>query len=113
MPKIKRAVVFSFKTLVRTVQWVFIGVVLLEVLSFLALITSHYFVYGRLRDYNYAYYDPYTVFKYRDGRRPTLNNSVSPDPELNRRIWLFGGSTMRGHTDYDDRTIPSLMAAKS
>jgi lysophospholipase L1-like esterase len=101
-----------FKTLARTIKWAVIGLLVLEGLSFVVLHASHYFIYGRLRDYNYAYYDPYTVFNYRDGVRPTVNNSVSPDPNLNRKIWLFGGSTMRGHTDFDERTIPSFMAAE-
>lgn len=112
MIRMKTALFFVSKTAVSIIKFAFIGLVLLEGVSFIVLHASHFFVYGRLRDYNYAFYDPYTVFHYRDGVRPTVNNSTSPLPELNRKVWLFGGSTMRGHTDYDDRTIPSFLASK-
>lgn len=59
-----------------------------------------------VRDGERVNYDPYALFL--EGVRPTFNN---PDPGKEAlTVWLFGGSTMRGATDYDDRTIPSFLA---
>jgi lysophospholipase L1-like esterase len=82
----------------------------IEVLSFVAITVSNFILYGHAREGSRAVYDPYTLFLQSTGPRPTAHNSVSPDPEKNKTLWMFGGSTTRGDTPYDDRTIASYLA---
>jgi len=88
-----------------------VAVVCIEVFSFLVVTATNFIMYGHAREGSRAVYDPYALFLQSSGVRPTANNSVSQDKSKNRSIWMFGGSTMRGATDFDDRTIPSLVAA--
>ena len=87
-------------------KWLIGGIVLLEISSFLVICLSNYWIYGQLRDGELVHYDPYALFL--EGVRPTFNNPL-PGKEV-LTFWLFGGSAMRGATDYDDRTIPSFLA---
>ncbi len=82
----------------------------MEILSFLAITASNFILDGHLREGGPAIYDPYTLFLQAGGVRPTANNSRSQDKGKNRILWLFGGSTMRGATPSDDKTIPSFLA---
>lgn len=100
------------KILFSTVKWAVIGVICLEILSFTAITISNYIMYGHAREGSRAVYDPYTLFLQSGGIRPTANNTKSEDKSKNRIIWMFGGSTMRGSTDFDDRTISSLLSAQ-
>jgi hypothetical protein len=92
------------------VKWIIGALILIEILSFLALTITNYVFYGHAREGSRAVYDSYTLFLQSAGVRPTAFGSVSRDPKKNRVIWMFGGSTMRGATDFDDRTIPSFVA---
>lgn len=92
-------------------KWLLIGVLGLELCSFLIIAGSNYIIYGHVREGSRAHYDPYTLFLQSPEIRPTAHNSVSPQPGKNRRIWMFGGSTMRGATRHDDRTIASFVSA--
>jgi hypothetical protein len=56
-------------------------------------------------------YDPYILFRTDGYPRPTHHNPPAPEKGKVKILWLFGGSTMAGATDYDDRTIPSYLAA--
>jgi lysophospholipase L1-like esterase len=96
-----------FTGLCRGLKWLIAGLIMLEIASFLAISLSNYWIYGQIRDGEPVRYDPYALFL--EGVRPTFNN---PDPSGKniRTFWLFGGSAMRGATDYDDRTIPSFLA---
>jgi lysophospholipase L1-like esterase len=94
------------RTLLIILKWLIGGVIMLEVASFLAISLSNYWIYGQLRDGERVNYDPYALFL--EGVRFTHNNP--PAAEKGLRVWLFGGSTMRGATDYDERTIPSFLA---
>ena len=96
-----------FSGVFRLCKWVIIGVILVEVASFLAVSLSNYWIYGQLRDGDVVSYDPYALFL--EKVRPTLNNPAAPGPGA-WTFWLFGGSTMRGATDFDGRTIPSCLA---
>lgn len=94
------------KGLVSLVKWTVFGLIMVEIASFLVISLSNYWIYGQLRDGELVHYDAYALFL--EGVRPTHNN---PAPgEGVRTVWLFGGSTMRGATDYDERTIPSFLA---
>jgi hypothetical protein len=92
-------------------KWSIITVIFVEVLSFLAVITSNYWIYGQLRDGERVHYDPYILFQTDGYPRPTHHNPTAPELGKTKILWLFGGSTMAGATDYDDRTIPSFLAA--
>ncbi len=94
----------------RVAKWTLIALVCVEVLSFVAVTVTNYVVYGLLREGARVHYDPYALFMNNDGIRPTLHNSSSPEAAKNRVLWLFGGSTMRGSTPEDDKTIPSFLA---
>jgi hypothetical protein len=87
-----------------------ISVLALEVLSFLAVTITNYAFYGHAREGSRAVYDSYTLFLQEHGLRPTAYNAQSDASDKNRCIWMFGGSTMRGATDFSDRTIPSCLA---
>jgi lysophospholipase L1-like esterase len=97
----------------RYFQWLFFllkcligGIILLEICSFLAICLSNYWIYGQLRDGELVCYDPYALFL--EGVRPTFHNPPPGKEALT--IWFFGGSSMRGATNHDDRTIPSFLA---
>ena len=79
---------------------------MVEIASFLAISLSNYWIYGQFRDGERVNYDPYALFL--EGVRPTYNNPAPGKKVLT--FWLFGGSAMRGATDFDDRTIPSFLA---
>ncbi|MBI5250114.1 MAG: SGNH/GDSL hydrolase family protein [Desulfomonile tiedjei] len=86
------------------------AVLAVEVLSFLAITVTNYIFYGHAREGSRAVYDAYTLFLQEHGIRPTAFNAQSDDPDKNKYIWIFGGSTMRGSTDFSDRTIPSCIS---
>jgi lysophospholipase L1-like esterase len=92
------------------VTWALLVLVSVEVLSFLIITASNYLLYHQVREGLPAIYDPYTLFLRPGGPRPTLHNAGAPAGAKHRVIWLFGGSTLRGATDHDDRTIPSYLA---
>ncbi len=101
----------------RLIRWLFRSITLvvgvafcIELFSFLVVTASNYVVYGQTREGSRAIYDPYTLFLHSNPVRPTTHNSISADPQKNRTIWMFGGSTIRGETDFDELTIPSLLA---
>jgi lysophospholipase L1-like esterase len=99
-----------FRGLVFAIKWVIIIVLAVEVLSFAAVTATNYIFYGHAREGSRAVYDAYTLFLQQHGVRPTAYNSHSDDPRKNKYIWIFGGSTMRGATDFSDRTIPSCLS---
>ena len=94
-----------------TIRWLIIGALCIELCSFLIIAGSNYIIYGHVREGSRAHYDPYALFLQAPEIRPTAHDAVSPEPDKNRTIWMFGGSTMRGATDHDDRTIPSFVSA--
>lgn len=87
---------------------VLVCLVLLEIVSFLFISISNYIIYGKVREGSRVSYDPYTLFLNQEGQRPTAYNA-SELGGRNITIWMFGGSTMRGSTDFDERTIPSFL----
>jgi len=81
----------------------------MEITSFLLISISNYVIYGKIREGSKVHYDPYVLFLNQDGQRRTVYNASTPGVH-NITLWLFGGSTMRGATDFDERTIPSFLA---
>ena len=83
----------------------------LEVLSFVAIGVHNYILFGTLWGHIPVRYDPDALFLMLAANPPSKFNSVSSDPLLNRTIWMFGGSTVRGHADKDEnRTLPALVS---
>jgi hypothetical protein len=95
----------------RTLRWLIVGLVCLEILSFAVITTSNWIIYGNLREGPKAVYDPYTLFQMANQIWPTVDAvGTPPRPELSRTIWFFGGSTMRASNGPMPSTIPSLAA---
>jgi hypothetical protein len=97
--------------MLRLLKWLVVAAVLLEVLSFLVITASNYWIYGQVRDGDPIRYDPYALFVRKDGPRPTAHNPGPGEVKHCQTLWLFGGSTMSGATEHDDKTIPSFLAA--
>jgi hypothetical protein len=91
-------------------KWVLLALVTVEVLSFLIITSSNYLIFNQIREGTPAIYNPYALFLPPGGPRPTFNNAAAPAGPNHHVIWIFGGSTTRGATDHDDRTIPSYLA---
>jgi hypothetical protein len=99
------------RVLISVGKWTLLALVAVEVLSFLAISLSNYIVFGDMREGSRFIYDPYTLILNKEGIRPTVHNAANPNGPNHRTIWMFGGSTMRGSTEHDDRTIPSYLAS--
>ncbi len=93
-------------------KWALIGVLLVEIASFIIVTASNYLMYGSVREGSRVRYDPYTLYLSVQGPRPTVPFPECPPGRPCRTIWLFGGSTMRGATPRDAYTIPSFLAAR-
>lgn len=90
-------------------KWAVITLVLVEGLCFLFLTLTNLFIYGGIWEGSRVNYDAYTLFQ--EGPRPTANNPPdAASAQDHRLIWMFGGSTMRGSTDDDAKTISSFLA---
>jgi hypothetical protein len=99
----------SLRLILSILKWMVITLAVLELMSFLVLTLGNLFIYGSVWEGSRVNYDAYTLFQ--EGPRPTANNPSAPEPSKNHRaIWMFGGSTMRGSTDDNARTIPSFLA---
>ncbi len=99
-----------FHWLILFLKWLIAAAILVEVLAFLIVTLSIYWIYGQLREGEAARYDPYALYLNINGPRPTANNPLRVDPKTQKIIWMFGGSTTRGVTDFDELTIPSHLA---
>jgi hypothetical protein len=93
-------------------KWVVLGVIGVEVLCFLVITVTNFVLWGHAREGSRAVYDPYTLFLQAHGVRDTVYNESSPDREKNVVIWCLGGSTMRGATMDDAKTIPSQLVKR-
>jgi len=85
------------------------GLFLVELCCFLVITLSLYFIYGQLREGEPVRYDPYALYINLHGERPTANNA-SPGSEPVAKVWMFGGSTTRGISLDDRKTLPSFVA---
>lgn len=99
-----------FRGLFAAIKWLVIAVLAIEVMSFIAITATNYVFYGHAREGSRAVYDAYTLFLQQHGVRPTAYNEQSEDPDKTKYVWMFGGSTMRGSTDFSDKTIPSCLS---
>jgi hypothetical protein len=93
-------------------KWITIVVgllVLVEVLCFIIITTSIYFIYGQLREGEPVRYDANALYINLHGVRPTAYNAPPEAKDLST-IWMFGGSTTRGISEHDRETLPSFLA---
>ena len=100
----------AWRLLVRGAGLGLAAVVGLELFSFAAITGSNYLIYGSAYEGSRARYDAHALFLAKDGRRATAYNETSGDPARDRVVWMFGGSTLRGSTDDDRLTVPSIVA---
>jgi len=85
--------------------------VLVEILCFIIITTSIYFIYGQFREGEPVRYDANALYINLHGPRPTANNASSDAKNLTT-IWMFGGSTTRGISTDDRETLPSFVAQR-
>lgn len=95
----------------KCLKLILIVVVGVEALSFAAMTLHNYILYGNIYSHVPVRYDPNTLFLMLDENPSADFNSVSPDPELNRIVWMFGGSTVRCNAHWDrNQTLPALLS---
>jgi len=95
----------------RLIKWSILLLLSVELFSFITITLFNYFIGGKFRDMSsLVVYDPYTIFLKAGGPRPTTGCPEETEDSA-PVIWFFGGSTMRGDTVDDSKTIPSLVAA--
>ncbi len=99
-----------FSLLWRTMKWLVILVICIESFSFIAVVLSNYIIYGSPRQGTRAVYDGYTLFLMQNGVWPTTDNSSTNDPNVNKVVWFFGGSTMRSSSTEPKHSIPSVIS---
>jgi lysophospholipase L1-like esterase len=102
----KSLVSWFFKLLTWAVAIVF----MVELVSFAVVSVSNYIVYGHIREGSRVMYDPYSLFRKKEGPRATTQFPAKPD-QKKYTIWMFGGSTTRGAVEEDNHTIASQLAA--
>ncbi len=97
-----------FDVLFWILKWVILLLFGLELFSFVVIGISNYVTYGHFREGSVVKYDAHSLFRDMEGVRPTVSCKERSEPVF--LIWMFGGSTMRGQTDDDSRTIPSQLS---
>ncbi|MFA6560443.1 MAG: GDSL-type esterase/lipase family protein [Verrucomicrobiia bacterium] len=94
----------------RLAKWSLIVIFAVEAVSFIVVVSSNFVLYGSRFEGSRARYDPYALFLHRDGPRGTAFNRKSGVPSRDRLLWMLGGSTTRGSTDDDAKTISSFLS---
>ena len=104
-----------FRALGVGLKWIILAVVGVEVFCFLVITTTNFLVFRQPWEGSPADYDAYAIFLNVEGVRPTFHNPPETDAPAAgkppRRLWLLGGSTMRGGGVQAGETIPSYLAA--
>ncbi len=103
-----------FRLLWMGLKWLILTLIGVEIFCFLLITVTNLMIFGIPWDGSQVAYDAYALFLHVEGVKPTRHNP----PESNslasekspRRIWLLGGSTMRGGWVKDGETIPSYLA---
>jgi hypothetical protein len=103
-----------FRILAVGLKWIILAAISLEIFCFLVITATNYLVFGQPWEGSLVNYDAYAIFLNVEGVQPTLNNppeTGSPAAGKSpRRLWLLGGSTMRGGWVKAGETIPSYLA---
>lgn len=99
------------KALWKCFKFILIIVVAVEALCFMAMMLHNYTLYGNVYSHVPVRYDPETLFLMLDRNPPSDFNSISADPQLNRIVWMFGGSTVRCNAhENQNQTLPALLS---
>jgi lysophospholipase L1-like esterase len=99
-----------WKVLLKGLKILLAALVLLEIASFLIITGSNYYIYGQFHETEAVRYDPYAIYINLKGERPTLNNPPERANSQVLTLWMFGGSTTRGVSADDSKTLPSFLA---
>jgi lysophospholipase L1-like esterase len=104
-----------FKIFLNVLKWALLTALGVEIFCFLVITTTNLIVFNQPWDGSAANYDAYAIFLNAEGVRPTLHNPAEASPEPDgrgpKRLWLLGGSTMRGGWKIQaGETIPSYLA---
>jgi len=95
-------------------KWILLSLIGVEIFSFLLISFTNLVLFGTLWEGSQAYYDAYALFLNAEGVQPTLHNPPESESDTAgkqpRRLWLFGGSTMRGGWVQPGETIASYLA---
>lgn len=95
-------------------KWILLSLIGIEIFSFLLISFTNLVLFGTLWEGSQAYYDAYALFLNAEGVQPTLHNPPESESDTAgkqpRRLWLFGGSTMRGGWVQPGETIASYLA---
>lgn len=111
MKNINKTTIKVLRTLWKGLKIFLLVVLAIEVVSFAAMTLHNYILYGNAYSHVPVRYDPNTLFLMRDVNPPSEFNSVSDDPQLNRVVWMFGGSTVRCNAHWDRKqTLPALVS---
>ncbi|THB66490.1 MAG: SGNH/GDSL hydrolase family protein [Desulfovibrio sp.] len=100
-----------FRLAYKAVKYCVILAICVEVFSFFLISLSNYVIYGTMYEGTKYVYDPYSLFHSDHYPRGTYYTDP-PEGMGTIRTWMFGGSTMRGSTISDNRTIPSFLARR-
>jgi lysophospholipase L1-like esterase len=103
-----------FRLLGAGLKWTILILLGVEIFCFLLITITNLMLLGIPWDGSQVSYDAYALFLNVEGVKPTRHNP----PESNsltaekspRRLWLLGGSTMRGGWVKEEETIPSYLA---
>lgn len=95
-------------------NWLLLALIGVEIFCFLLITLSNKLLYGQPWEGSLVTYDAYAIFLNYQGVKPTRHNPPEPDSAAAakslRRLWLLGGSTMRGGWVQPEETIPSYLA---
>ena len=103
------------KIFLTVLKWALLTALGVEIFCFLVIIATNLMVLNQPWDGSPANYDAYAIFLNAAGVRPTLHNPAEASPGADgkgpKRLWLLGGSTMRGGWRVQEgETIPSYLA---
>ncbi len=89
-----------FRILLTGLKWIILALLGVEILCCLAITLVNVTIYGQPWEGTRAYYDAYAIFLKVEGIEHTVHNPPEDSPVATgrppRRVWLLGGSPMRG-----------------
>ena len=103
------------KIFLNVLKWALLTALGVEIFCFLVIIGTNLMLFSQPWEGSAANYDAYAIFLNAEGVRPTLHNPAEASPGADgkgpKRLWLLGGSTMRGGWGVQEgETIPSYLA---
>ncbi len=103
-----------FNIFLTVLKWALLTALGVEIFCFLVITAANLMVFNQPWEGSAANYDAYATFLTAEGVKPTLHNLPAAAPgaggQAPRRLWLLGGSTMRGGWVQPGETIPSYLA---